>query len=112
MEWVVRFLAGGTIISLFATIGDIVRPKGFAGLFAAAPSVALATLALTIAIEGRQFAATEARSMIVGAIAFVIYAIVCVYLMGVKHMRVTPTATGGLAIWGLVTWSLWALFLR
>jgi hypothetical protein len=112
MEWVVRFLAGGTIISLFATIGDIVRPKGFAGLFAAAPSVALATLALTIAIEGRQFAATEARSMMVGAIAFVIYAIVCVYLMGVKHMRVTPTATGGLAIWALVTWSLWALFLR
>jgi hypothetical protein len=112
MEWVVRFLVGGTIISLFATVGDLVRPKGFAGLFAAAPSVALATLALTIDIEGRQFAAMEARSMIVGAIAFVVYAIVCLYLMGVKHMRVAPTATGGLAIWALVTWSLWALFLR
>jgi hypothetical protein len=112
MEWLVRFMVGGTIISLFATIGDVVRPKGFAGLFAAAPSVALATLALTVHIEGREFAAVEARSMIVGAGAFVVYAIACVYLMGVRHMRVAPTTIGGLAIWGLVASGLWALLLR
>jgi hypothetical protein len=40
----VRFLVGGTIVSLFALIGDLLKPKGFAGLFGTVPSVALATL--------------------------------------------------------------------
>ena len=48
MQWVVRFVVGGIIISLFASLGDVLRPKGFAGLFGAAPSVALATVALTV----------------------------------------------------------------
>jgi Protein of unknown function (DUF3147) len=39
----VRFVAGGLIVSLFAVLGDVLRPKSFAGLFGAAPSVALAT---------------------------------------------------------------------
>jgi hypothetical protein len=46
MDWVLRFLIGGTIVSVFALIGDVLKPKGFAGLFGAAPSVALATLGL------------------------------------------------------------------
>ena len=33
-------------VSLFAVAGDVLRPKSFAGLFGAAPSVALATLTL------------------------------------------------------------------
>src|SRR5215469_15432404 len=44
-----RFMLGGVMVSLFAFIGDIVRPKRFAGLFGGAPSAALATLALTVA---------------------------------------------------------------
>jgi hypothetical protein len=55
---------------LFAALGDVLNPKSFAGLFGAAPSVALATLELTIAADGRLYAATEARSMIVDALAF------------------------------------------
>jgi hypothetical protein len=43
---VIRFLLDGVIVSLFAVLGDLFRPKSFAGLFGAAPSVALATLAL------------------------------------------------------------------
>jgi hypothetical protein len=39
-------------------IADVLKPKGFAGLFGAAPSVALATLALTIATLGKLYAAT------------------------------------------------------
>jgi hypothetical protein len=37
-ESLVRFLAGGTVVSAFAMLGDILRPKSFAGLFGAAPS--------------------------------------------------------------------------
>ena len=41
----IRFIIGGMIVSAFAIIGDVLKPKTFAGLFGAAPSVALATLA-------------------------------------------------------------------
>lgn len=70
----IRFILGGLIVSAFAIIGDVLKPKSFAGLFGAAPSVALATLALTIVSEGPSYAATEGRSMIAGAVAFFIYA--------------------------------------
>jgi hypothetical protein len=45
----------------------VLKPKTFAGIVGAAPSVALATLALTIAQDGKMFAADEARSMMAGA---------------------------------------------
>jgi hypothetical protein len=64
VEWVYRFFFGGLIASVFAVIADVVRPKGFAGLFGAAPSVALATLALTLSSDGKQYAAIEAKSTI------------------------------------------------
>jgi hypothetical protein len=55
-------------------IGDILKPKSFAGLFGAAPSVALATLAMTVVFDGSSYAAIEGRSMMAGAIAFFVYA--------------------------------------
>ena len=70
----IRFILGGTIVSAFAILGDVLKPKSFAGLFGAAPSIALATLALTVVSEGASYAATEGRSMMAGAIAFFIYA--------------------------------------
>ena len=66
-ELIFRFLAGGVMVSAFAFLGDIFRPKSFAGLFGAAPSIALATLALTILTDGKEYAAVEARSMVGGA---------------------------------------------
>lgn len=112
MQWIVRFLVGGVIITLFAALGDVLKPKGFAGLFGAAPSVALATLALTVLKEGKDFAALEARSMLVGAAAFVLYALACLYLMGVRRIEAGRAAFGALSVWGLSAWGLWAWFLR
>jgi hypothetical protein len=74
IQSLVRFIIGGVIVSAFATVGDVLKPKSFAGLFGAAPSVALATLGLTIAFDGSLFARAEARSMMAGAAAFFIYA--------------------------------------
>lgn len=73
-QLIIRFVIGGAVVSAFALLGDVVRPKSFAGLFGAAPSVALATLGLTILANGKVYAAVEARSMIGGAIAFFFYA--------------------------------------
>ena|ERR1700722_2821583 len=106
MQLLLRFVLGGVIVALFAVIGDVVRPKGFAGLFSAAPSVALATLSLTLVSEGKLYAALEARSMIAGAIAFLCYALVCVYFMAVRHARVAPTTIAALCVWGLCAFLL------
>ena len=40
-ELLARFLIGGVIVSFFAVLGEMFRPKSFAGLFGAAPSIAL-----------------------------------------------------------------------
>lgn len=112
MELVYRFLLGGVIVSVFAVIADVVRPKGFAGLFGAAPSVALATLALTLVSEGKLYASVEAKSMIAGAGAFLIYALSCVYFIGMRHARTAPTAMVLLSVWAIAAFGLWALWLR
>jgi hypothetical protein len=112
MEWVERFFVGGLIVSAFAVIGDVLRPKGFAGLFGAASSVALGTLTLTLLTEGKSYAALEARSMIAGALAFLAYALACAYLMGRKHIRAAPTAIAMLLVWGVCAFGLWSTLLR
>ncbi len=112
MEWVYRFLVGGLVIALFASIGDVLRPKGFAGLFGAAPSVALATLSLTAVTDGKDYAALEARSMAVGAAALLLYLLVCLYLLARRRLRAPAATTGALAAWVTSAWVLWSLFLR
>ena len=69
-----RIIVGGAVVCVFSLIGELLKPKSFAGLFGAAPSVSLATLALTVMKEGKAYASIEARSMILGSIAFIIYA--------------------------------------
>lgn len=39
-EYLVRLIAGGAVVSVFALIGDVLRPQSFADLFGAAPSIA------------------------------------------------------------------------
>lgn len=111
-ELIYRFFVGGFIVSIFALIGDVLRPKSFAGLFGAAPSVALATLSLTIMTSGRGFAATEARSMIAGAVGFLVYAALCVRLMKKHNVPVTKVTIGGLVVWVAVAMGIWLLLLR
>jgi hypothetical protein len=107
-----RFLIGGAVVSLFAILGDILRPKSFAGLFGAAPSIALATLGLTIASRGHAYAAIEARSMILGAIAFFFYAAAVIQVL-MRYRPPTLLATTALMpIWFVTAFALWALFLK
>jgi hypothetical protein len=69
LHYILRFLAGGLSVSAFAILGDVLRPKSFAGLFGAAPSVALATLTLGIINQGVDYVATEGRSMSLASLA-------------------------------------------
>jgi len=107
-DLLVRFLIGGVIVSLFAILGDVLRPKSFAGLFGAAPSIALATMGLTIHHNGSAFAALEARSMILGAAAFFAYAVATSWVL----RRYRPAAISAtlmlMPIWFAVSFGLWA----
>jgi hypothetical protein len=112
VELLYRFLIGGAVVSLFAAMGDVFRPKSFAGLFGAAPSIACASLALALLYKGAGYAAIEARSMMVGAAAFVIYAWVSSYLMLKRKLPALPVTALGLVLWLLLAMSGWACFIR
>lgn len=111
-DLVLRFLLGGVIVSAFSVIAEVLRPKRFAGLFGAAPSVALATLPMTLHSDGAAYAAIEARSMIAGAVAFMVYAwCVSRVLIRRKHSTLLTT-TALLPLWIAVAAGLYWLFLR
>lgn len=101
------------MISAFALLGDVLRPKSFAGLFGAAPSIALATVGMTIAQHGKEYASIEARSMMLGAIAFCLYAYAVSQAL-VRYNRSTITTTLALMpVWLGVSLGLcWLLLLR
>ena len=99
MEYLVRFLVGGIVVSAFAVLGDLLRPKSFAGLFGAAPSLALATLSLALWKEGGAYMSVEGRSMILGALALVVYCFaVCQLLMRARWSALAAT-TSSIVLW-------------
>jgi len=106
-DLIIRFFVGGLVVSLFSLISDLLKPKTFAGLFGAAPSIALATLGLTVVKQGQQFAATEAHSMILGAIALFAYAAVVSYILLRFKFSSLPVTLLGLIFWFGVAGGLW-----
>jgi hypothetical protein len=107
-----RFLIGGTVVSAFAMLGVLFKPKSFAGLFGAAPSVAVATLSLTIARSGRDYAALEARSMIAGSIGFLVYASLVSWVMMHHQWSALVVTAAGLVVWAVTAWGVWWVFLH
>ncbi len=98
-ELVVRFLVGGALVSAFAVVGDLFKPKTFGGLFGAAPSVALATLALTVHGHGTAYGAIEARSMVMGAVGLLAYASAISVSLHRTRARVMVVVLAALLIW-------------
>jgi hypothetical protein len=78
----IKMLNGGLFVVAFALLGETLRPKRFAGLFSAAPSVALANLIVVIATQGHRAAIANTRGMVVGAAAFALSAV-----MGIVWVR-------------------------
>jgi hypothetical protein len=111
-QLIIRFLLGGTVVSLFAVLPDVLKPRSFAALFGAAPSVALATLALAIRADGTNYARTEARSMIAGGAAFFLYTWAVSQVLRRWRVRVLPVTALLLTAWIAVAFAIWSIALR
>lgn len=108
-ELLLRFVIGGCAVSAFAVLGDILRPKSFAGLFGAAPSVALATLGIAVHRDGAGYAAQQTWAMAAAAVALCVYgAVVCWLLMRGK-LAALPATLLALVVWVVVAFSLLSL---
>jgi hypothetical protein len=112
IQILIRFLVGGAVVSVFALIGDVLKPKSFAGLFGAAPSVALATLGLTVGTKGAPCAAIETRSMIAGAIAFFVFASLVSWILMRYPFRALWVRLGTMPVWFAVALGLWSVALK
>jgi Protein of unknown function (DUF3147) len=99
-EYVIRFLVGGAVVSAFAMLGDVLRPKSFAGLFGAAPSVALATLGIAVYQHGTDYAALQSQAMAPGAIALAVYSVVVCHLLVRARLRAASATLGLLTLVG------------
>lgn len=108
----IRFLIGGVAVSTFAALGEMFKPKSLAGLFGAAPSIALATLAMAIVVDGRRNAGVQATSMMVSAIALYCYASCVSRFMMRRRWRAIWGAMCVLPVWFATSFGLWWVLLR
>jgi uncharacterized membrane protein (GlpM family) len=111
-EILIRFFIGGLLVSLFALLGDVFKPKSFAGLFGAAPSVALATIAITISKSGAAYTSIEAKSMMVSAVGFFVYTCFVSWIMSRQPAGAKSVTLGALGLWAAVTFGLWTALLK
>ena len=112
MDLLLRFVIGGLVVSVFAIVGDVLKPESLGGVFAAAPTIALATMGLTLNKHGGAYVATEARSMLAGAIAFFAYACAVSFVLMRWRSKAMTTASALLPIWFSTAAALWAMWLR
>lgn len=110
LEYLLRFIVGGVAVSVFAALGDMLRPKSFAGLFGAAPSIALATILITLSQKGSPFVAMEARSMIAGAFALAAYSWTVCILLKKFTMSSRAAAILTLVVWFVVAFGITSIF--
>lgn len=72
-ELALKSVCGGALVLVFSAFAQTLSPKRFAGVFAAAPTVALASLAVTVGFQGSATAARQCTGMLAGAGGFAVY---------------------------------------
>lgn len=100
-----KALFGGSMVISFAVIGHLLRPKWFAGLFAAAPSVAIASLAVTAADNGHHDASLAAFAMLFGIAGFVAFSLTVRPLLNRRHVVVATSLSA--VVWIIVALTLY-----
>jgi hypothetical protein len=108
----VRFFIGGAAVSLFAILGDLFKPKSFGGLFSAAPSIALASLALALSKHGGSYASVEGKSMMAGALAFYVYSQVVSWCLLRYEFNASRVGSIAISLWFVFAFGMWLVVLE
>lgn len=93
MYWttlLIRCLAGGLLVAAMSLLAEMIVPKRLAGVFAGMPSVAIASLLLTVIKRGPGPLPTLGVGMTVGALAFIAYVFTILALTTRFHPRLHP----------------------
>jgi uncharacterized membrane protein (GlpM family) len=93
----IRAAAGGLLVLAFAVLSEAVKPKRFAGLFSAAPAVAIAGLVVTVATGPASDAKDGALGMLAGAAGMMAYATAVVALL--KRQRPHAASAVAMLVW-------------
>lgn len=93
----IKGLAGGSLVVAFALLSEGLIPKRFAGLFSAAPAVALAGLAVVLLDKGSHDAHRNTTGMIAGAVGMMAYAAAVIPLL--RRTRAARAAAIALGAW-------------
>jgi uncharacterized membrane protein (GlpM family) len=94
---VINGLAGGSLVVAFALISEALSPKRFAGLFGAAPAVALAGLTVVLLSKGHHEAHQNSVGMVAGSAGMVAYAATVVPLL--RRLKASVAAAVALGAW-------------
>ena len=84
----------------FALISEGLTPKRYAGLFSAAPAVAIAGLTIVVLDKGAHDARQNSVGMIAGSAGMVAYAAAVVPLL--RRMRASYAAGAAMGAWAVV----------
>jgi uncharacterized membrane protein (GlpM family) len=105
-----KALAGGLLVVAFSLLAEAVQPKRFAGVFSAAPAIALASLLLTAYLKGTSMALAQTSGMLLGSAAMVVY---CAFsLFAVDRFRALLGSIGAWAAWFVVAGGLYLVLER
>lgn len=100
----IKGLAGGLLVVAFALLSETLSPKRFAGLFGAAPAVALAGLTIVLLDKGAHDAHENAVGMLAGSGGMVVYAALAVPLL--RRLRASRAAAAALSGWAVAAGAL------
>ncbi len=93
-------LAGGGLVVAFSLLSEGLSPKRFAGLFGAAPAVALAGLTIVLLDKGSHDAHESAVGMLAGTGGMIAYAAFAIPLL--RRLRAANAAAAALGAWIVV----------
>lgn len=103
-------VVGGSLVVVLALLGEVIRPRSLAGLTSSAPTIATASLLVTLLTSGALMALNLSLGMIAGAVGFVVWCTV-----GGRAVDRLGSITGSLVAtvaWFVSVSVLWVLFLQ
>lgn len=110
LELALKALAGGGLVLVFSAISEVVRPKLLAGVFAAAPAVALAGLLLTVLFKSAHDAYQNSMGMVAGGIAIACYSTLVTWQF--RNSAALRASLLVLPAWFAVAFTIYLLALR